>query len=95
MAMSIKYNRFSGESNGSDTLYHDENDIDEESTPINSTSSENGHTFGIIAPEVIEASSYIYNRSSRTSSVSSRPLDCLHNGPRRPSKSKHSFSSYR
>jgi len=61
---------FADESNGSDNLYHEENDIDEESTPINSTSSENGQTFGVVAPEVIEASSYIYNRSSRTSSVS-------------------------
>lgn len=52
-----------GDSNASDNLYHEENDIDEESTPITTPSTDNGHEFGIIAPEIIQTSSFIYNRS--------------------------------
>lgn len=53
-----------GESNISDNLYQDENDIDEVSTPMNTPSSENGHSFGIIAPEIIQSSSFIYSHNA-------------------------------
>ncbi|XKL65894.1 hypothetical protein PGB90_009314 [Kerria lacca] len=67
-----------GESNISDNLYQDENDIDEVSTPMNTPSSENGHSFGIIAPEIIQSSSFIYSHNA-ISDVVENDSDILNN----------------
>lgn len=68
-----------GDSNASDNLCHEENDIDEESTPITTPSTDNGHEFGIVAPEIIQNTSFIYNRSSMSSDMLESDADITNN----------------
>lgn len=52
------------DSNISEHLYEEENDIDEVSTPITTPSSESGHTYGIIRPEILATPSFTFNVTS-------------------------------
>lgn len=49
------------DSNISEHLYEDENGIDEVSTPITTPSSESGHTYGIIRPDILATPSFTFN----------------------------------
>ncbi|XP_065199555.1 protein king tubby-like isoform X1 [Planococcus citri] len=67
------------ESNASYNFYREEDEADDESIPVNTPSSENGHVFGTIAPEIIQSSSFICHSESIPSDVVESDNDILNN----------------
>ncbi|KAK7604399.1 hypothetical protein V9T40_005585 [Parthenolecanium corni] len=82
------------DSNISEHLYEEENDIDEVSTPITTPSSESGHTYGIIRPEILATPSFTFNVTSSSDEMESVTdiLNDLNNFVTRPARQKVQYN---